>query len=437
MATPEASRRIVIVGGGFAGADLARALPRRLPSGWEVVLFTRENHFVFTPLLAEVVGAAIDPLHVVWPVREMAREVACRTSPVLELDVEGNEVVCEGPDGERLRTRYDHLVIACGLDVNLGMIPGMADHGWALKTLGDAIALRNHIVQQLERAEAEPDPERRAEFLSFAVVGGGFTGVEIAGSIMDLLLASCRFYRRFSREDLRVSIVDGGDRLLGPMPEALSAYARRELERQGVQVCTQAKVQAVRADGIQLGDGTLVGAATTISAVGNAVQPLLAETTLPIERGRLTVEGTMRVRGHENVWALGDCAAVPNAHDGSISPTLGQFAARQASLLARNLVAVIGGGEPSPFHYRPEGMFAAIGHSKAVGNPFGVQVSGLLAYLMWRGIYWTKMPTLARKLQIAFDWFWDFFFPRDIVEISTLRTPARPPSTSNHPGDRS
>jgi NADH dehydrogenase len=402
-----------------------------------VVLFTRENHFVFTPLLAEVVGAAIDPLHVVWPVREMAREVACRTSPVLELDVEASEVICEGPDGERLRTRYDQLVIACGLDVNLAMISGMADHGWALKTLGDAIALRNHIVQQLERAEAEPDPKRRAEFLSFAVVGGGFTGVEIAGSIMDLLRASCRFYQRFSREDLRVSIVDGGDRLLGPMPEALSAYARRELERQGVHVCTQAKVQAVRDDGILLGDGTLVGAATTISAVGNAVQPLLAETTLPIERGRLTVEGTMRVRGHENVWALGDCAAVPNAHDGSISPTLGQFAARQASLLARNLVAVIGGGEPRPFHYRPEGMFAAIGHSKAVGNPFGVQVSGLPAYLMWRGIYWIKMPTLARKLQIAFDWFWDFFFPRDIVEISTLRTPARPASTGIDPRHRS
>ena len=228
--------------------------------------------------------------------------------------------------------------------------------------------------------------------------------------------------------DFRVSLVDGGDRVLGPLPEKLSAYAQRELERQGVHVQTRAKVQAVRADGIALGDGTLIEATTTISAVGNAVQPLLAQTKLPMERGRLSVEGSMRVRGHQNIWALGDCAAVPNAHDGSISPTLGQFAARQASLLARNLAAVVAGREPSPFQYRPEGMFAAIGHSKAVGNPFGLQVSGLPAYFMWRGIYWLKMPTLARKLQVACDCFWDFFFPRDIVEISTFRTSVRPAS---------
>jgi NADH dehydrogenase len=420
------ARRILIVGGGFAGAGLARCLRRDLPPGWHVILFSRENHLVFTPLLAEVVGSAINPLHVVWPVREMARGVTCRTAPVTGLDLEAGQAIYEGPDGESLREGYDHLVLACGLDVNLSIVPGMGRHGWPVKTLGDAIALRNHLLQQLERAEAETDAKRRSELLSFAVVGGGFTGIELAGSILDLLVESSRFYERFGAKDVRVTVVDGGKRILGPLPESLSAYAAGMLRRSGIEILNEKKVEEVRADGIVLGDGGFVEAATTISAVGNAVQPLLSDTKLPMQRGRLVVSPEMRVEGHQNVWALGDCAAVPNSFDDSISPTLAQFASRQADLLARNLVAVIAGRDPEPFHYHMKGMFAALGHGKAVGNPFGMRLVGFPAYVMWRAIYWSKMPSLARKVQIAFDWFWDLFFARDIVELSTMRTRDRP-----------
>jgi NADH dehydrogenase len=428
------SGRILIIGGGFAGSTLAVSLRKKLPESWEIVLFSRENHFVFTPLLAEVVGAAIDPLHVVWPVREMVQGVACRTSAVESLDLERKEVVVTGPSGEPLRERWDHLVIACGQAADLSIVPGMEQHAWPLKTLGDALALRNHVIQQLELAEAEPDPERRARLLSFAVVGGGFTGVEVAGSIMDLLIKACRFYQRFGPRDLKVTIVDGGPRILGPLPEDLSEHARKDLEERGVDVLSGQSVKEVTADGIALGDGNAVSAGSVISAVGTNVQPLLAGTSLPMERRRLVVSGEMRVEGHDDIWALGDCAAVPNAFDQSVSPTLGQFAVRQARQLATNLEAVIAGRAPGAFHYHTKGMFAAVGHSRAVGNPFGRHVTGFSAYVMWRAIYWSKMPTLTRRVQIGLDWLFDVIFKPSIVEISTLRTGSSVENAGDAPG---
>jgi len=415
--------RIVIVGGGFAGADVARRLQRTLPTGWEVCLYSRENHFAFTPLLAEVVGASINPLHVVWPVREMAPGVRCRAVEVLALHLDEREIEYAGPGGETLRESCDHLVLCCGLAVDLDIVPGMLEHGWALKTMGDAFALRNHVVQQLESAEAEPDEGRRREFLSFAVVGGGFTGIEVAGALRDVLYGSVRHYQQFGAEDIRITVLDGGPRILGPLPESLSAYATCELQKAGVEVRSRVHCVEVRADGVELDDGDFLVAGTVIGSVGNTVQPLLARTELEFARGRLVVQPDMRVAGRDGVWALGDCAAVPNAYDDSISPTLGQFASRQAIQLAKNLKAVISGKPTAPFHYHMRGMFAAIGHGRAVGNPFGLRVTGVLAYLMWRGIYLSKMPSLARQLQIAFDWFWELFYRRDIVELSTMRSP--------------
>jgi len=347
-------RRIIIIGGGFAGADLARSLRGKLPYGWEVVLFSRENHFVFTPLLAEVVGSAIDPRHVVWAIREMTPGTACRTVAVRKLDLERREVIYEDSVGGEVREAWDHLVLACGLDVNLGMIPGMAQHAWPVKRLGDALALRNHVIQQLERAESEPDGERRAQLLSFAVVGGGFTGIELAGSIMDLLIDATRFYQRFDRDALRVTVVEGAPRILATLPESLSAYAERDLRARGLTLLMGQHVKEIRADGIALGDGSTISASTVITAVGNKTQPLLEDTPLPKERGRLIVSGTMRVDGREDIWALGDCAAVPNGFDNQVSPTLGQFSIRQATQLAENLIAVVSGKPPRHArHLRP------------------------------------------------------------------------------------
>lgn len=418
-------QRIVIIGGGFAGADLARRLQRRIPSGWEITLYSRENHFVFTPLLPEVVGAAINPLHVVWPIREMAPGATCRTAEVRSLDFDSKEIEYVGPTGDRLRENYDHLVLGCGLAVNMDLVPGMKQHGWALKSLGDAIVLRNHVIQQLERAEAEPNSEKRNQFLSFVIVGGGFTGVEVAGALRDMLSDSARFYKSFTRDDIRVTILEAGPRILGPLPESLSAYAERKLKASGVDVLTGVAVSELKEDGVILGEDEFLESGTVIASIGNTMQKLLAESGLPNERGRILVEPDMRVKDKSDLWAFGDCAAVPNSYDDRPSPTLGQFAVRQSKQMAHNILADIKGGTTEPFSYHTRGMFAAIGHGKAVGNPFGIKITGFLAYMMWRGIYWSKMPSRARQFQIAFDWAWDLLFRRDIVEISTLTTSDR------------
>ena len=432
--------RILIVGGGFAGSDLARRLQKGLSRDWEICIYSAENHLVFTPLLPEVVGGAINPLHVVWPIREMAAGVTCRTAEVRKFDLEANEIEYVGPLGEVLKDQYDQLVLCCGLAVKLDIVPGMDEFGWPLKTLGDSFALRNHVVQQLERAEAEPDAERRAGLLSFAVVGGGFTGVEVAGALRDMVSESARLYSRFDAEDIQVTILEGAPRILGPLAESLAAYAHRQLEKAGVTIRVGVQVQSVSSQGVVFADGGELKARTVIASVGNEPQGLLADTPLKSERGRLVVDGEMRVSGQENVYAIGDCAAVPNASDDSISPTLAQFAVQQSKRLAKNLIAESRGKEAQPFSYKTRGMFAALGHGKAVGSPYGFRVTGWVAYLFWRGIYWSKMPSFSRKVQIAGDWISGLFFRRDVVEISTMRTPrgslqpARPPAEEKpHP----
>jgi NADH:ubiquinone reductase (H+-translocating) len=421
MALPK-THRIVIIGGGFAGSKTVSTLRRRLPPGWEIILYSQENYFVFTPLLAEVVGMAISPFHVVCPIRWMYDGVSCRTARIVGLDFTAREVIFQRPDGELGREPYDHLVLAVGLATNLDIVPGMARHGWPLKTLGDAIVLGNRIIEHLERAQVAMDPQLKARLLSFVVVGGGITGIEIAGAMAHLLREGCRYYDRIDPKEIRVTVIQGGPRILEQFPESLSSFADRKIREQGIDIRTQVRAEKVTVEGIQLKGGEFIEAGTVVAAVGSTIQPLLAGVDLPIERNRIKVTPEMRVEGHDNVWALGDCAAVPNALDGSISPTLGQFAIRQGKQLANNLLAVIGGRAPQPFRYRMEGMFANIGHNNAVGLVFGIHFSGFLASICWRGIYWAKMPTLTRKMQVGFDWLLDLFSRPNIVGLETITT---------------
>ena len=415
-------KRIIVVGGGFAGVEVAQNLSRKLSRDWEIVLYSRENHLCFSPLLPEVVGSSLNPFHVVWSIREMVEGVLCRTTPVTAFDFANRAIRHIDHAGVEATETYDHLIIAAGLPVRLGIIEGMAEYGWPIKTLGDASALRNHLIAQLERAEVTEDPDVKKTLLSVAVVGGGFTGVEVAGAILDLFKDSCKYYSRIRPEDIHVHLIEGGPRILGPLPEKLAQNAHRKMEKRGMEVRTGVGVEAVESDGIRLAGDEKVVAGTVISAVGNGTHPLIAESELPVERGRITVSPEMRVEGFENVWAIGDCAAVPNAYDGKISPTLAQFATRQARQLARNIGAVESGKEPAPFRYMPQGMFCLIGHRNAVGQVIRWRVSGLFAWMLWHGIYWAKMPSVARKIQIAVDWTWGVFFPRDIVELSTELT---------------
>jgi NADH dehydrogenase len=417
-----ATQHLVIVGGGFAGVYAARYLQGKLPAGWQITLFSQENHFIFTPLLGDVVGSSINPMHVVWPVRQMTRGAACRTAALTGIDLAQRQVHYRTLDGRDACQPYDHLVLACGSVVNLDIIPGMAAHGWPLKTMGDALMLRNHLIGQLERAEVETNPEVKKRLLSVVVVGAGFSGVEVAGEVNDLLRASTRFYHSLRPEDVRVALLEGRDRILPDLPQSLSEFAHKKMSGRGIDIRLKTLAASATERGVHLKDGTVIDAATVVCTIGTTVNPLLAALGLTMAYNRVVTEPDMRVAGHANVWALGDCAAVPNAHDGKPCAPTAQVAVRQAKQLARNVRRVVAGQPTVPFSYKPIGMLAAIGNHNGVGLVFGFKVSGFVGWFLWRGIYLAKMPSLARKIQIAFDWGWQLIFPRDIVQLSVGQT---------------
>jgi NADH dehydrogenase len=416
------TKHIVIIGGGFAGVYTARSLQRRLPAGWDVILFSQENHFIFTPLLGDVVGSSINPMHVVWPVRQMVPRVNCRTAALTGIDLAQRHVTYTTAAGRPERQPFDHLVLACGSVVNLDIIPGMAAHGWPLKTMGDALVLRNHLINLLEQAEVETDPARKQRLLSVVVVGAGYSGVEVTGEVADLLKASARFYKTIKQKDIRVSLLEGRDRILPDLPESLSKFALKKMTRLGIDVRMQTLAAAVTEEGVRLKGGGSIDAATVICTIGTTTNPLLASLKLPAMYNRIKTDPDMRVEGRNNLWAVGDCAAVPNAYDGKLSAPTAQVAVRQGRQLAANLLRAIEGQPTKAFSFKPLGMLASIGNHRAVGLVFGVRVSGFLAWFLWRGIYLGKMPSLGRKVQIAFDWAWQLIFPRDIAQLTLQQT---------------
>ena len=415
--------RIIIIGGGFAGAQCAGILRKRLPKDRaEIVLFSRENNMVFYPLLAEVAGAVISPDAVTAPLRQMLPGVRCRTEEVRQIDLAISEVEYEGVDGRLGRMAFDHAVLACGTAVNLAMVPGMADHAFPLKSVGDAMALRFHVMEQLEKAEVCADPERRQWYLSFVVVGGGFTGVEAVGEINDLIRASARFYGNFTANDTRVTLVHSREQILPEVSPTLREFARTKMEQAGIHMVLNARAVTATAEGVELHDGRMLRGATVVCTIGTTAPLLVHRLDVPKEGGRLLTAPDMRVRGLSNIWAIGDCAHIVNAYDGQVSPTTGQFAERQGRQTAENIVRVLRGQPTRPFSYRSLGQLCGIGERNAVAEILGVRLSGFPAWWLWRTVYLLKSPSWSRRAKVAFDWTWELLFPRDLTYPKVDRT---------------
>jgi NADH dehydrogenase len=430
------TRNLVIIGGGFAGARLAQRLEARLPEDWQVTLLSRDNFITYNPLLPEVVGASLLPGHVIAPLRQLARRTRVQMVQVRDVDFTTRTVHYLG-EGSGV-VHYDELVLACGQGADLSLVKGMAQYALPLKTLGDALFMRNRAIVRLEQAELQPDAELRRWLQSFVVIGGGFSGVEVAGGLMDFLRASRRYYRACGEPS--VTLVHSGDRLLPELSPALGEFAERKMREQGIVVRLGARCARVDDRGVTLKDGEILTAGTVICTIGTAPNPLIAALPLPKQRGRVVVAPDMSVPDAPGIWALGDCAAVPNAHDGAISPPTAQFAERQARQLADNIVRKARGEETRPFRYRPIGQLAAVGHNKAVAELFGFKLAGFVAWLLWRGVYLLKIPTFGRKVRLYLEWNWAMFFPPDIAHLGYARTPrARSPAAAEEParqGDR-
>lgn len=410
--------RIVIVGGGFAGVTASEELNRRVARDVEVVVISSENHMVFTPMLAEVAGRSLSGLDVVVSGRQVAPRATWLTATVTGVDLKGNEVEYTRPDGKIATLSYAHLVLACGSEINLDVVPGMAAHAYTLRTVGDGFTLGNEVIARFEQATLEPDDDERQRLLTVVVVGGGFTGVEAAGHLFDLMRNVQPFYPQLSRNRPRMVLLQRGARIVPEFQhDSLSEFALRKLQQNGLEVMLKTEVQEVTARYVRLGTGERIDTGLILCAIGTAPPALIKKIGLPMEHGRVKTEPDMRVTGAANVWAFGDCAAVPNAWNGQLSPPTAQFALRQATQLAANLVRVQQGVATRPFRFRPQGLLATIGHHNGVAEIYGLRFSGLLAWFLWRAVYLLKIPTLGRKLNVIVDWAWDIFFKPNIVQV--------------------
>ncbi len=415
-----ADTKIVILGGGFAGATLAESLQTRLPRDCKVILVSKENHITYNPLLAEVVGASILPGHVVAPLRQIAKRATVCMVPVSDIDLDRRQLHYLGEGSGTID--YDHLVLACGVNANLKFVPGIARYALPMKTLGDALFIRNRILSRLEQASLQSNPRLRRWLTTFVVLGGGFSGVEVAGEIADFLRASLRYYPTLDPDEVEVCMLHAGDRILPELSPSLSSFALRKMTRRGLNIRLNARAERVDARSVQLQDGERITSGTIICTIGTAPNPLVESLPVPKVRGRVETNSDMSVPGHPGVWALGDCAHIMNAWNNQPAPPTAQFATREATHLARNIAASIRGNATAPFRFKPLGALSTIGHNRAVAEILGVRLSGFTAWLLWRGIYLMKVPTLARKVRVFFEWNWGMLFPADIAHLGFTRT---------------
>jgi NADH dehydrogenase len=372
---------------------------------------------LFTPILPEAASGTLEPRHVVVPLRQMCPHAELLLGRALSLDEAARVVRVETPDAGEFEVEYDQLVLALGAVPRTFPVPGLAEHGLPFKNLADAIQLRNRVLRQLEAADAEVDPVEAARHLGFVFVGAGYAGVEALAELSDLVRDAARYYPRLRDIPQRWVLVDAAPKILAEIPSRLGDYAAKELRRRGIEIHVSTMLASVDADEAVLSDGTRIPTRTLVWTAGVKAHPALGPFGLPLEeRGRVRVDEHLRVEGHENLWALGDCAAVPNTRTpGRFDPPTSQHALRQARRLAKNLR-----GDMEPYGYRMLGQVATLGRYKGIADIMGVRFRGFPGWFLTRSYHLLQLPLLSRKLRVVTDWTTSLFFRRDIAELSVL-----------------
>ncbi|MGH3103400.1 MAG: NAD(P)/FAD-dependent oxidoreductase [Gaiellaceae bacterium] len=405
---------VVVVGGGFAGGYVARLLGRR-----GATIVSRENFMLYTPILPEAASGTLEPRHVVVPLRQMCPHAELVLGRATALDEEQRAVTVQTDVGT-FEIEYEQIVLALGAVSRTLPIPGLAEHGLAFKSLPDAIHLRNHVLRRLEAADETLDPAQAARALTFVFVGAGYAGVEALAELSDLVRDALRFYPKLRTAPQRWILVDAAPKILPEIPRSLGDYAARELARRGVDIRVETRLEQVDETSVTLSDGDRIDAATLVWTAGVKAHPMLGPLGLPLDdRGRVVVDELLRVRERSNVWAIGDCARVPNlATPGRPDPPTCQHALRQARRLAKNLQ-----GDVEPYRYRMLGQVATLGRHRGIAEVPGAHLRGFPGWFVCRTYHLYQLPLLTRKLRVMVDWTVALFFRRDIAELSMLGHP--------------
>jgi len=403
-----------VLGGGFAGSYVARLLGKR-----GATIVSLENFMLFTPLLPEAASGTLEPRHVVVPLRVMCPHAELLLGRLTALDTRGKTAtVVAGTD--TFAVQYNDAVLALGSFARSLPIPGLAEHGLGFKDLADAIHLRNHVLRQLELAAAERDRQRAEAHLTFVFVGAGYAGVEALAELSDLVRDAMRYYPEFQRPRARWVLVDAAPKILPEIPSRLGDYAAEQLAGRGVEIHTSTTLASVGPGTVALSGGQRIAAHTLVWTAGVRPNPVLRDLGLETDdRGAVSVDSTLRVEGQDGLWALGDCARVPNERTpGRPDPPTSQHALRQARRLAKNLR-----GDVKPYRYRTLGQVATLGRYKGIALVFGLPLRGFIGWFVTRTYHLYQLPLLSRKLRVVADWTVALLFRRDIAELGMLGHP--------------
>jgi NADH dehydrogenase len=419
------TKRVLILGGGFAGLEVAQNLEKifKQRDDVEITLVNQNNYLIFTSMLAEVVSSSIEATNIVIPLRECLKKASFKELIADSIDLGKKTVTFHRADTHEIKTlEYDYLVLAMGSATGYHGVEGAEEYSFPLKNLADAMELRSHVIDMFEMADLEEDHDVRRSLLTFTVVGGGYTGIEVAAELNDYVGASRRFYRNVKPDEVKVVVIDPGDRIMHEMSEGLAEYGLALLKKRGMEFRLKTRISKVTAGSVETADGGKIETHTAIWAAGTSPQPVIASLPCADAKGRIEVNEYMEVTGYPGVWALGDCAVIPDPHSGKPYPPTAQHATREGKRAAHNVAAAINGkeGDRRPFIYQTQGMLAPLGHRSAVAEIKGLRFSGFFAWLLWRGIYLGKLPGWDRKVRVAIDWFLDIFLPKDIVQLKFL-----------------
>lgn len=426
-----ARTRILIVGGGYVGMYTARRLQKQLKRELrdktvEVVVVDPRSYMTYQPFLPEAAAGSVEPRHVVVPLRRVLKHCEVLTGRVQSIDHERRVAQIAPPRGEAYELSYEIVVLAPGSIARTMPIPGLAELGIGFKQVEEAIALRNQVIEKLDIATTITDHATRRALLTFVFVGGGYAGIEALAELEDMAAYATRYYPGLSTSDMRWVLVEATGRILPEVGEDMGRYTVRELERRGIDVRLNTRLESCVGGHVVLSDGEVFDAETLVWTAGVKANPMLARSGLPLdERGRLTCRTDLRVEGVEGAWGAGDAAAVPDltGPPGATTSPSAQHAVRQAKVLGDNIARVLHGRTTSAYVHKYAGSVASLGLHKGVAQVYGVKLRGFPAWFMHRTYHVSRVPTLNRKVRVILDWTLALFFSRDVVSLGSLQRP--------------